>query len=87
LEAALANYDAFRDDRRWNVDWLPVFANCGGDFLAVTCSARPDNRGQVIHFRIDESEHPVEFVSVSCMLETEAAAYGEHVYFIEPTAI
>jgi hypothetical protein len=83
LEEALANYDAFRDDRRWNPDWLPVFANGGGDFLAVTCSARPENRGQVIHFRIDESQQPVEFPSVSRMLETVAAAYREQVYFVD----
>lgn len=83
VEEALANYAAFRDDRRWNPNWLPVFANGGGDFLAVTCSAQPDDRGQVIHYRIDESEHPVEFVSVSRMLATVAAAYREHVYFID----
>jgi len=76
LKEALANYDAFRDDRRWNPHWLPVFANGGGDFLAVTCSEEPDSRGEVIHFRIDESVHPVEFVSVSRMLDTVAMTRG-----------
>ncbi|WP_406830503.1 SMI1/KNR4 family protein [Pedococcus sp. KACC 23699] len=83
LKEALTNYDAFRDDRRWNPDWLPVFANGGGDFLAVTCSEEPNTRGEVIHFRIEESEHPVEFASVSRLLNTVAAAYLERVYFID----
>jgi hypothetical protein len=83
LEEARTNYEAFRGDRRWDTEWLPVLANGGGDFLAVTCSARPDLRGQIIHFRIEESEHPVEYLSVGRMLETVAAAYREGVYFVD----
>lgn len=83
LTEALANHDAFRHDRRWSPDWLPIFANGGGDFLVVTCSAEPEGRGEVIHFRIDESEQPVEFASISHMVNTTAAAYSEQVYFID----
>ncbi|WP_344195364.1 hypothetical protein [Pedococcus aerophilus] len=46
-------------------------------------SAEPEGRGEVIHFRIDESEQPVEFASISHMVNTTAAAYSEQVYFID----
>lgn len=82
VEDAIANYKAFVTDHRWSPGWLPVFANGGGDFYIVDLAlqgARP-----VRHFRIDESEHPVEFTSLDAMLMTLAAAFERGIFFVDP---
>ena len=58
-EEAGWNFDAFVKDPRWDAAWLPLLGDGGGDFLAVDCS-RGETSGSVVHFRIDEAEHPVE---------------------------
>lgn len=80
LGDAIANYRAFVTDRRWEPGWLPVFANGGGDFYVVDlgsheCPAR--------HFRIDESEHPIEFSSIKDMLRTLAQAFERGTFFMD----
>ena len=80
---ASTNYLAFREDRRWNAAWLPVFANGGGDFYAVVCRDKHGDWGQVVHFRIDEVNHPSEFSSLNAFLGTIAAAYRTGVFFVD----
>ena len=77
LEDAIANYQTFLTDSRWTAGWLPIFANGGGDFyvLDLDSSALP-----VRHFRIEESEHPIEFNSLGSLLTTLASAF-EPVFF------
>jgi hypothetical protein len=82
LEDAIANYGAFVGDARWTPGWLPVFANGGGDFYVTDLSG--DLPGVVRHFRIEESEHPIEFVSVVDMLKTIAAGFERKVFFVDP---
>ena len=74
LDQALANYRAFRHDRRWNPAWLPVLADGGGDLLVLDTAGHPASC-PVRHFRIEESEHPVEYPSIRDMAATFAAAY------------
>jgi cell wall assembly regulator SMI1 len=83
VEDAIANYTAFVRDARWDRGWLPVFANGGGDFYAVVCHKGRGDWGQVIYFRIDEIEHPVEFHSIQALLATLAAAYESGIFFID----
>jgi cell wall assembly regulator SMI1 len=83
LRDAATNYEAFRDDGRWNPAWLPVFANGGGDFLAVVCDETRAQWGNVVHFRIDEADHPVEFASVGRLLATVVAAYVGGICFVD----
>jgi len=83
LQEAVANYVAFKGDDRWDPSWLPVFGNGGGDFFVVVCDRDLKEWGQVVHFRIDESEHPLEFASIEAMLATVAAAYEEGVYYVD----
>ena len=80
---AIKNYDAFRCDRRWNTAWLPIFANGGGDFYAVVCDDADDNFGRIVHFRIEESDHPIEFASVEMMLKTLIAAFDLGVIYVD----
>lgn len=81
LEDAVTNYRAFVADQRWTPGWLPVFANGGGDFYVTDMSG--DMSGVVRHFRIEESEHPVEFLTVRDMLMTIAAGFERAVFFVD----
>lgn len=81
IEDAIANYSTFLTDSRWRPGWLPIFANGGGDFYVLdlgSLSARP-----VRHFRVEESEHPVEFTSLGAMLATLAAAFERGIFFVD----
>ena len=80
LEDSLANLLAFRPDSRWDSSWLPVFANGGGDFYI---SDLGQSAGPIRHFRIEETEHPVEFSSVGSMMATIEAAMERNVIFVE----
>jgi len=78
---AVANYRAFLKDARWRTGWLPFLANGGGDFYVVELAN--SSRGSVRHFRIDEIEHPVEFGSVAQFFATVAAAYANHIIYVD----
>lgn len=83
IQDSVANYKAFVSDSRWRPEWLPIFANGGGDFYVIELnrlSASP-----VRHFRIDEAEHPVEFGSLGAMLATIARAYEQGIFFVDPS--
>lgn len=82
MEDAIMNYRSFVTDPRWRKGWLPIFANGGGDFYVLDLDSLPT--GQVRHFRIDESEHPVEFTSLGAMLATLAAAFERGIFFVDP---
>lgn len=82
LEDAIANYKAFLADRRWKAGWLPLFANGGGDFYVLDLGSPAV--GRVRHFRIEESEHPVEFNSLGAMLVTLATAFERDIFFVDP---
>lgn len=79
LDDACVNLQSFRGDARWGAGWLPIFANGGGDFYVVDLV----DLGQVRHFRLEQSEHPVEFESVGAMATTIAAAFSDGVFFVD----
>ena len=81
LEDAIANYRAFVSDRRWEPGWLTVFANGGGDFYVVDLGSQDER--PVRHFRIDESEHPIEFSSIKDMLRTLVQAFERGIFFVD----
>jgi hypothetical protein len=60
---------------------LPLFANGGGDFYVTDVSGEP--AGVVRHFRIEESEHPVEFLTIGSMLATVAAGFERAIFFVD----
>jgi hypothetical protein len=81
LEDAVSNYRAFVSDRRWMPGWLPIFANGGGDFYFIDVSG--DMAEVVRHFWIEETEHPIEFLTVRDMLATIAAGYDRGIFFVD----
>jgi hypothetical protein len=78
LEDAVVNYQAFVTDARWKVGWLPLFADGGGDFYVLDLS-RPAG-APVRHFRIEESEHPIEYGSLQAL----AAGFDRGIFFVNP---
>ena len=81
LDDALANYRAFVHDERWAPTWLPVFANGGGDFYVIDLGG--DVSPGIRHFRLEEGEHPLEFLSLGDMMTTLAVAYERGVFFVD----
>lgn len=80
---AVSNYDAFLESARWDRAWFPVFANGGGDFYAVVCDDAREDYGSVVHFRIEDSDHPIEFASLESMLQTLATAFDRGVFYVD----
>ncbi len=80
IEDAIHNYRAFDSDPRWRPSWLPLFANGGGDFYLVDFG---DPSRPMRHFRIEETEHPIEFGSLSDMMMTLAGGFERSVFFVD----
>jgi cell wall assembly regulator SMI1 len=85
LDDAMANYRAFRDDPRWDPSWVPVFADGGGDFLAVQCDARSDGWGAVIDFSLEDVEQSIQYASLSALFATVAAAFDADLFYVDDT--
>lgn len=81
IDDITATYEAVRDDDRWKKGWLPVFANGGGDFYVVDLS--DTGHGEVRHFWIDELESPVEFDSITSMVQTINSAFDRGLFFVD----
>lgn len=81
LGDAVRNYQAFVTDRRWRQEWLPLFANGGGDFYILDFASSAER--PVRHFRIDATDHPIEFSSIADMLATLAQAFENQVFFVD----
>ncbi|WP_248582725.1 SMI1/KNR4 family protein [Nocardioides sp. InS609-2] len=83
VEDAVTNYRAFVADSRWTTGWLPIFANGGGDFYVLDLSSSVAS--PVRHFRLEESEHPIEFDSLGALLTTLAEAFERRIFFVDPS--
>ncbi len=81
LDDSLTTYRAVAADSRWDPAWLPIFANGGGDFYATRCGAG-DGTGSVVGFLVGQSEHPIEYESLTAMAATILACYEEGVFFL-----
>jgi len=81
LKDACTNYRAFVEDPRWEVGWFPILADGGGDFYVVDLS---HGDSAVVHFMIDQEQHPKVFLSVARMIETFAEAFDVGAFFIDP---
>jgi len=78
---ASADHAALVEDSRWHPGWLPVLADGGGDVYAVDLTA--GGTGAVRHFRNDDTEHPVEFASLTDLVRTLAEGFERHVFFVD----
>jgi hypothetical protein len=86
LAEAVISYRRFRDDERWDRSWFPLFANGGGDFYAAVC--RPGElTSPIVGFLLGQPEHPVEYETLTAMVNTLLAAFREGVFFVEGGAL
>lgn len=81
VDEGASNYRTFADDPRWKDGWFPIFGNGGGDFYVAELS--PGGASRIRHFRIDESHHPIEFMSIVDMFRTLAEAFDRHVFYVD----
>ncbi len=79
---SIEHYRRFRNDHRWDPSWVPIFANGGGDFYVVSLTASRRPTSEVIGFILGEETHPVEFLSLTVMLEVIAECYEHGAYFL-----
>jgi cell wall assembly regulator SMI1 len=83
LEEAVQIYHERKDSPQWRGGWFPVFADGAGDFYIVPCeSTRKDSAG-VIGFIHGEPDQPVEYESLTTMLQTIAACYAQGAFFVD----
>jgi len=81
LDHALDVYRAISKSDEWRQDWLPVFANGGGDFYAVICDNQSPYFGEILGFVLGEPEQIVDFKSLFALFETIAQSFDEGAFF------
>lgn len=79
---SIEHHRRFRTDHRWDPSWVPIFANGGGDFYVVSLTASRQPTSEVVGFILGEETHPVEFLSLTVMLEVIAECYEDGAYFL-----
>lgn len=82
LDDAITQYLALVNDQRWNADWFPIFSNGGGDFYALDYSQLNKGFTPIIGFLIGESEHPVEYQSLTTMVATLLECFEQKVFVV-----
>ena len=83
LEEAVRIYRERADSEQWHDGWFPILADGAGDFYLVPCAAQPVASVPVIGFIHGEPEQPIEYLSMTSMMETVARAYAERAYFVD----
>jgi cell wall assembly regulator SMI1 len=81
LSDAVQVYKSISGDRHWDRWWLPIFASGGGDFYAVICNESSDDFGNVVGFLLRETDHIVEFKSVTTMFQTIERSFVEKAFY------
>ena len=73
LDESIADYDTFKNDAQWNASYFPVFADGGGDFYVLDFAH--ETEPPIRRFYSEWAEQPLEYESLSAMIETAAAAF------------
>lgn len=82
LEDAIAHYQTFIKDIRWEQEWFPFFANGGGDFYVSQCQKHELEKAPVVGFMIGTDYSEVEYHSLEQMLQTFSECYKRNVFFV-----
>ena len=84
LENAMAYYNYFIKDRRWNKKWFPVFTNGAGDFIVVECQEFLTESSPIISFMFGENNDEIEYLSLFKMVQTLSECYTKNAYYSSP---
>lgn len=69
-----------RNESRWAPTWFPLFADGGGDFIVIDLQSEAD--APIRHFRIEETEQPIEYGSLLDMVNTLARGYDDGAIYL-----
>ncbi len=78
INESILDYNVFKDDERWDVNWFPIFANGGGDFYCVDCSDM--DKSPIIEFMLNYDAKIIH-KNLTNMLKTINECYRKGVYF------
>ncbi|MCP4679067.1 MAG: SMI1/KNR4 family protein [Deltaproteobacteria bacterium] len=84
LADATSIYTSMRNTEAWDSCWFPVFANGGGDFYAVKLDRGKHESTEVVGYIRGEPEHPVEYVSLTSMMNTILTCFEKQYFFVSP---
>lgn len=82
LEESVGTNAVFRQHPGWETRWLPLLADGGGYFYVLDQSLNLP--WPIRRFRYDQSDHPVEYLSLERFLATVAAGYRERAFTAHP---
>jgi len=81
LEDSVSSYLSFKNDKRWNPSWFPIFANGGGDFYVVDLSQSNGKEAPIIGFILNEPVQEVEYQCLTTMLLTFCECFKKNIVF------
>ena len=83
FEDAISQYALIKSDVRWKLGWFPIFSNDGGDFYVVDLANGSANESPVIGFMVNDSEHRIEYQSLTTMVATIRECFEKEVFFVD----
>lgn len=83
MEEAVQTFKEMEEAPQWSEGWFPVFADGGGNFYIVPCTAKKVDESEVIGFLHGEPDQIAEYESVSSMIETLEACFTEGAFFVD----
>jgi cell wall assembly regulator SMI1 len=78
FDHALDAYDRLVSNACWQESWFPVMTSGGGDYYGVDQSA-----GDVIDYIRDYPDRPVQYSSLTTMMQSAAECYESDAYFLD----
>ena len=82
IEEAVEHWWNLRDAPGWNLDWLPLFANGGGDFYAAMCGEVKTDGTPIVGYIMGENKQDVEYESLASMFRTIRACFERGAFFL-----
>ena len=78
FDHALDAYNRLVSSTSWHESWFPVMTSGGGDYYGVDHAL-----GDVIHYIRDYSDCPVQYLSLTAMMQSAAECYESDSYFLD----
>lgn len=83
LEEAIRVYFERESAPQWKPGWFPFMADGAGDFYIAAGDASTTGRSTVVGFIHGEPDQPVEYESITAMMQTFSDAYAKKAVFAD----